>query len=168
MTSGLDSLQAAISRLQRMFTNRRVFGLAAAVAGIDLSQQAMQVLTVVAQAGPLTLGDVAHRARMDAGAVSRQIRPLLEAELVQRREGPGNSVIVEATPAGAAMVADFQAVRDGQLERALADWTDAERQQFAELMERFVNDVSATPYRALDVADAAVGGRGAHPSSKEM
>jgi len=147
---GLDDLHAAIGRMQRLFTNRRVFGLAASVAGVDVSQQAMQVLTVIAQEGPLTLGDVAHRARMDAGAVSRQIRPLIEADLIERRHGPGTSVIVQATATGAAAVADFRAVRDGQLARALAGWTADDRQRFAELMTRFVADVSATPYQALD------------------
>lgn len=148
-----DPLQAAIIRMQRLFTHRRVFGLAASVAGIDISQQAMQVLTVVAQEGPLTLGDVAHRARMDAGAVSRQIRPLIDADFIERRPGPGTSVIVQATAVGAATVDDFQAVRDGQLSRALADWTDEDRERFAELLTRFVDDVSATPYQALDHTD---------------
>lgn len=146
----IDELQAAIGRMQRLFTNRRVFGLAASVAGIDVSQQSMQVLMVIAQEGPMTLGDVAHRARMDAGAVSRQVRPLIDADLIERRHGPGTSVIVQATSTGAAAVADFRAVRDGQLSRALADWSEEDRQRFAELMTRFAADVSATPYQALD------------------
>ena len=145
-----DPLAAAIVRMQRLFTHRRVFGLAAAVAGVDISQQAMQVLTVIAQDGPLTLGDVAHGARMDAGAVSRQVRPLLDADYIERRPGPGTSVIVEATPTGRAVIDDFQAVRDGHLARALADWSADDRAAFAELMTRFVNDVTATPYQALD------------------
>ena len=151
----LAELAGALGRFQRLASNRRTFALAADAAGVTLTQQEMEVLRVLVHQGPSTLGELARRARMDAGAVSRQIRTLEAAGLVSRRAGGANSVVVGATTEGASVCADFEAVRAEHLGRALRAWTPAERAAFAELLGRFVDDTSRTPYEVSDRAVSA-------------
>ena len=70
----------------------------AGAAGVTLPQQAMHVLRALGDRDPLPMGDLARAARMDAGAVSRQVRLLEEAGLAERRPSPqhGSVVLVSA------------------------------------------------------------------------
>ena len=146
---GLEQVLGGIGRLTRLMSNRRTYVLAATVADIELSQQEMQVLRVAVE-GAAALGEVARRARMDAGAVSRQIPALERAGLVTRRSGPGNTVVLAATGRGREVVDDLQSVRMAQLQRALRQWSNAELAQFAAQLHRCVDDTTSTPYLASD------------------
>ena len=89
---------------------------------------------------------------MDTGAVSRQIR-LLESEgLVQRGPSPQHRsiVLVGATDQGKDVARRFERVRHAQLTRALAGWTDEEREQLGVLLVRLVDDLQSTPYLRSD------------------
>lgn len=148
----LQSVRLGLTRLQRLLSSRRVHAGMAGAARVALPQQAMNVLRALGDRDPLPVGDLARAARMDTGAVSRQIRVLEEEGLVERRSSPqhGSIVLVVATPVGAAMARRFERVRGAQLSRALSDWTPEERAQLGELMLRLVDDLQATPYLQTD------------------
>ncbi len=146
----LAALSSALGRLQRLMANRRTYALAAAIAGVTESQQEMHVLRATVSGGAAPLGAIARRARMDAGAVSRQIAALERTGLITRSAGPGNSVILDATDAGRNLSDNFEAVRTAHLHRALRAWSAADRRRFAELIDRFVDDTSSTPYSPSD------------------
>jgi len=57
---------------------------------------------------------------------------------------------VVATDEGRTMARRFERVRNSQLSRALADWTDEEREQLGRLLLRLVDDLQATPYQSTD------------------
>jgi DNA-binding MarR family transcriptional regulator len=124
----------------------------AGAAGVELSEQAMNVLRALGDREPISVGDLARAARMDTGAVSRQVR-ILEAEgLVDRRPIPQHRsiVLVEATAAGRKIAQRFERVRNAQLSRALAEWSDEEREQLGRLLVRLVDDLQTTPYLRSD------------------
>lgn len=150
----LAAVRLGITRLQRLLSSRRVHSGMASAAGVTLSQQALQVLRALAEQPPQAVSDVARAARMDNGAVSRQLKVLEDEGLVRRQASPahGSIVLVEATPAGRRVNQRYEHVRGGQLSRALESWTTEERQDLGRLLLRLVDDLQTTPY--VDPDDA--------------
>ena len=148
----LQAVRLRLTHLPRLLSSRRVHAGMAGAARVVLPQQAMSVLRALGDREPLPVGDLARAARMDTGAVSRQIRVLEDEGLVERRSSPqhGSIVLVVATPDGRAMAQRFERVRSAQLSRALIDWTPEERLQLGKLMLRLVDDLQATPYLQTD------------------
>jgi DNA-binding MarR family transcriptional regulator len=143
----LGAVRLGLTRLGRLLSSRRVHAGMARAAGVALPEQAMNVLRALGDRDPLPVGDLARAARMDAGAVSRQIRVLEE-----RRDSPqhGSIVLVVATTEGRETARRFERVRNAQLSRALADWTDDEREELGRLLLRLVDDLQVTPYQSTD------------------
>jgi DNA-binding MarR family transcriptional regulator len=148
----LGDVRLGLTRLGRLLSSRRVHSGMAGAAGVTLPQQAMHVLRALGDRDPLPMGDLARAARMDAGAVSRQVRLLEEAGLAERTPSPQHRsvVLVVATPAGRAMADRFERVRSSQLSRALADWSDDDRTELGRLLLRLVDDLQSTPYLSTD------------------
>ena len=146
----LGEVRLGLTRLGRLLSSRRVHAGMANAARVTLPEQAMNVLRYLGDRDPLPVGRRA--ARMDAGAVSRQVKVLVDAGLVERRESPqhGSIVLVVATPEGRETARRFEQVRNAQLSRALSDWTDDEREQLGRLLLRLVDDLQSTPYQATD------------------
>lgn len=144
----LAPVRVGMTRLQRLFASRRIHSNMAAAAGVRLSEQALQVLRTLADGRSLPVGDLARAARMDTGAVSRQLRTLEDQGLVQRESSPahGSIVLVEATGEGRRMARRYEKVRSGQLARALEGWTPEERAELGRLLVRLVDDLQSTPY----------------------
>ena len=146
---GIAEISLGIRRLQRLLSSRRVYSNLAAVAGVSLSQQALQVLGALTAGRPQSVADVARAAHMDVAAVSRQLGALEEERLVRRATSASNAsvVFVEATPRGRRMVSQLEAVRTRHLREALASWTPAEQATLGHLLLRLVDDLPLTPYR---------------------
>jgi DNA-binding MarR family transcriptional regulator len=151
----LGDVRRGLTRLGRMLSSRRVHAGMASAAGVTLPEQAMNVLRALGDRDPLPVGDLARAARMDAGAVSRQLRALEDAGLAERRPSPQHRsiVLVVATSEGRETARRFEQVRNAQLSRALADWTTAERAELGRLLLRLVDDLQSTPYQATDGVD---------------
>ncbi|MEY4130884.1 MAG: hypothetical protein RLZZ31_1008 [Actinomycetota bacterium] len=148
----LKDIRLGLTRLQRLLSSRRVHAGMAGAANVALPEQAMNVLRALGDRPPLPVGDLARAARMDAGAVSRQVR-VLEAEgLVDRETSPqhGSIVLVSATKRGKEIARRFERVRSAQLSRALEDWTPEERRELGALLLRLVDDLLSTPYLRTD------------------
>lgn len=142
----LAGLAAALRSLQRLGASRRVHAALSRAAGTDLSQQAVQVLAALD--GPVPVARLAEAARMDVGAVSRQLRTLEAAGYLRREpsEEHGSVVLVTATDRGRAVADRIAAIRTGHLQRALTGWSPDERRRLAVLLQRLVDDLQATPY----------------------
>ena len=146
---GIAEISLGIRRLQRLLASRRVYSNLAAVAGVALSQQALQVLSALAADQPQSVADVARAAHMDVAAVSRQLGALEDERLVRRSTSATNAsvVFVEATARGRRMVSQLEAVRTRHLREALGEWTPADREALGRLLLRLVDDLPQTPYR---------------------
>lgn len=147
----LDDLGNALRRLQRLLSSRKVAAALADAADVALSTQEIAVLTALG-ADTVTVADLARRAAMDVGAVSRQLSGLDAAGLVRKAVNPDNRAVVfiTATEEGRAQAERVVAVRDAHLARALAGWSSDDRRAIGELLHRLVGDVAATPYSGDD------------------
>ena len=148
----MGPVRLGLTRLGRLLSSRRVHAGMARAAGVAFPQQAMTVLVALGDRPALPMGDLARAARMDTGAVSRQMRVLEEEGLAERRPSPQHRsiVLVESTDEGRAIAARFERVRASQLSRALADWSDDERAELGRLLLRLVDDLQATPHLTTD------------------
>lgn len=146
--TGRDAIGAGIHRLQRLMSSRRVAARQAEAAGVDLPQQAVNVLRALGDGEARAVADVARVAHMDIAAVSRQLTILEERRLVRRRSGGNGGALVTATAVGRRSAASVEAVQSRHLRDVLADWTPEERETFGRLFLRFVDGLAQTPYRA--------------------
>lgn len=144
--SGLASVAQGIRALQRLRGSRQVHAALTAAAGVDFSQQAVQVITAVRNGS--SVAEVATEARMDMGAVSRQLKSLEDEGLLERCPSPDNGavVLVSLTAKGRAAAARVTSVRDTHLAQALQQWTPDEVDALGELLHRLVEDLQSTPY----------------------
>ncbi len=81
---GLDQVRSALGRLQGLLASRRAYQALNEAASVDLPQQAAAVLEAVVDTDGASPARIAQLARMDPGAVSRQLRTLETAGLVER------------------------------------------------------------------------------------
>jgi DNA-binding MarR family transcriptional regulator len=135
--------------MQRMMSSRRSSSALSTAAGLDLPQQVVQVLQVLQDGEARSMADLARQARMDAAAVSRQVR-VLEAEgLAVRKASPthGRIVLVEPTAAGLAASRRLADLNQRHLEDALVAWDPDERDALGRLLVRLVDDLQRTPHR---------------------
>jgi DNA-binding MarR family transcriptional regulator len=151
----LAPVRVGMTRLQRLFASRRIHSNMAAAAGVRLSEQGLQVLRTLGDGRSRPVGDLARAARMDTGAVSRQLKVLEDAALVRRESSPAHRsiVLVEATPEGQRLARRYERVRSAQLARALEGWTPEERLELGRLLVRLVDDLQSTPYLDPDELD---------------
>jgi DNA-binding MarR family transcriptional regulator len=143
-----DAISAGVHRLQRLMSSRRVASRLAETAGVDLGQQAINVLRALGDGETRAVAAVARLAHMDLGAVSRQLAALEGQRLVRRRAGTNGAGPVVATAAGRRAAASVEAVMSRHLHDVLSDWTPEEREEFGRLLLRFVDGLARTPYRS--------------------
>ncbi len=148
MTDPTSDIAEALRELQRLRASRKVHTALVDATGVDLSQQAVQVL--MALDDTLPVAQLAQAARMDVGAVSRQLRTLEADGYVVKRPGPDTAsvVLVSRTAKGRSVAGRIAEVRNAHLVRALADWNRRDRETLAALLQRLVGDLQATPFGA--------------------
>jgi DNA-binding MarR family transcriptional regulator len=108
------------------------------VAGRPLERAAYGLLSRIASGGPERLSALAADICVDLSTVSRQVAALEAAGLVRRTPDPTDrrASLIEATETGAEVFAQNRGKWLGALRELLADWTSAERQEFARLFAR--------------------------------
>lgn len=145
----LDEVRLGLDRLQRLLASRRASSALAESAGVELPQQEVQVLQQLHDGQARSMADLARLARMDAAAVSRQVRALESRGLVARRPSPshGRIVLIEPTGEGLDLARRVHERRTGHLVDALAAWTPEERRTLGALLLRLVDDLQRTPHR---------------------
>ena len=146
----LDRLQRALEQLLRLSASRRVHAKQAAAAGVVVSQPGYLLLRRIQEEGPLSLGDLARLTEMDPAAAGRQVRQLEDEGLVARSSsrGDGRVSLVSVTLKGVMVRQRIAEVLEGHMCDVLEKWSPRDRHQFAILLDRFVEDLRATPYRS--------------------
>jgi DNA-binding MarR family transcriptional regulator len=149
----VESVRIGLYRLQRLFAGRRPFSALTAAAGLDMSQQEIQVLQVLRDGDARSMAALARAARLDAGAVSRQVQALEERGLVRRRPSPdhGRIVLVEPTVEGVDTGCRVDDLRRRHQLEALDQWSSEERETLGRLLLRLVDDLQETPYRPASI-----------------
>jgi DNA-binding MarR family transcriptional regulator len=108
-------------------------------AGARGGHAALRLLMVLARHGPSSVSDLAAAIGVDQPRASRLVQAAVDAGHVRRDVDPRDArrSILVITDAGRAALSALLDHRRTAVERALADFTPAEREQFARLFARF-------------------------------
>jgi DNA-binding MarR family transcriptional regulator len=114
-TTDLSSrLRLAVARLQRILRHQ-------AMGGLNLTQ--LSCLATVRREGPLSLGELATREKLSAPLITKVVKKLEAASLVDRKPGHTDRrvSIVSATAKGVALLDEVRDRRTAYLNRRLAN-----------------------------------------------
>jgi len=130
-------LRDAIMRLNRRMRQARPLG--------DLTLTQISALTSLGLAGALTPRELAEHERVQPPTMTKIIAKLEDRGLVQRTPHPtdGRQVVLHATEAGRAAVAEQRRAGDAWLAKALAELSPEDRETLrraADLLERIARD----------------------------
>src|SRR3954469_11046269 len=137
----LDVMDREVVHFVRLAETVRL-GAAEAV-GSTLDRSAYLLLLTVADERGMTATRLAEALHLDISTITRQVAPLLSAGLLDRVSGPGMGAMLRVTPAGAREVRRVRKARQALMAELTADWTDAERAEFAGLLQRFNGAIRA-------------------------
>jgi len=148
VTEAEDELQAIVRQFGLFFRRAYRFyqGLHLHDEGPHLERAAYQALSRIASDGPVRLSALAQDLCVDLSTVSRQVATLESAGLVRRTPDLSDrrASLIEATQTGAEVFARHRDKWLAALRDLLADWTPAERQEFARLFARLNDAIAGT------------------------
>lgn len=136
--TGLASvLRVSVARLSRRLRNERE-------ADDGLGLGALSALGVLFREGPMTVGQLAEKERVQPPSMTRTVNHLVERAYAvrSRHETDGRQVVVEISDAGRERILTDRRRRDAWLAQRLAELTPEERavlRQAAPLLERIAN-----------------------------
>lgn len=110
-----------------------------------LDPGAFPALHQLAVGGPTRQGPLADALGLDASTVSRQIRSLADAGLVEATRDPrdGRATVLAITTAGRTYLVDHLRARRASLQQATADFTPDERAELVRLLNKLAAALSA-------------------------
>jgi DNA-binding MarR family transcriptional regulator len=128
------AVEAAMVRIRRRQTRGALSDGAIPVA-------VFRVLDAVADGSADTVGALAPALGVDQPRASRLVAQAVSAGLLERvaDQRDGRRSVLRLTAAGNRAVAEARKGRRTTMAAAMADWTPAERADFARLLERFVD-----------------------------
>ena len=126
-----DAVLATLLALGRSMRSRQ--------AGDQVEAALVPVLKVADRCGAIRLTALASQLDLDASTVSRHVKHLEDLGFVERASDPddGRATQLTVTPAGHDALGGFLTTRKALVTRALADWTDVERETLRRLLDRF-------------------------------
>jgi len=112
-------------------------------AGVPITGAHLSALALVGRHGPIAVGALAERLRIDPSTASRHLRALERRALVARKPDAGDGRIsrLVLTEAGRDVLLRTRDVALNDFEVALGDWTPADRVRLAALLERLHADL---------------------------
>lgn len=116
----------------------------------DAVERATYILLVqLVQEGPRRASALAEAVHSDPSTISRQIGQLVKLGYVERTADPvdGRATLLAATDEGIRVFNENKRARNTSIAGMLAHWPEAERQEFGELLGRFVTDFEAYKMR---------------------
>jgi DNA-binding MarR family transcriptional regulator len=128
--------------VELMRTFIRVRSKMIASAEHDVEWSAHVLLRVLDSDGPMRASTLAERLEADPSTVSRQVATLVKEGLLERRADPedGRAALLVPTEKADAVIRAHKDLRRQHFGRMLAEWSDADLQRFAALLERFTHD----------------------------
>ncbi|MGH3779641.1 MAG: MarR family winged helix-turn-helix transcriptional regulator [Pseudonocardiaceae bacterium] len=120
----------------------RLVERAAVARGEDLDRPSFMLLHTLVCLGPSRVTMLAAAVHSDPSTVSRQAAHLVDLRLLERRADPadGRASLLAITDAGTALLARARQRRDDRIAAITRSWQPAEREQFADLIDRFTAD----------------------------
>ena len=117
----------------------RLIERAAVARGEDLDRASFMLLHTLVCLGASRVTMLAAAVHSDPSTVSRQAAHLVDLGLLERRADPGDgrASLLAITNAGTALLERARQRRDDRIEAITGSWQPAEREQFADLIDRF-------------------------------
>ncbi|WP_139984352.1 MarR family winged helix-turn-helix transcriptional regulator [Nocardioides litoris] len=118
---------------------RRVIGERARAVHPDLQPPSYLILAMVAEEGPLRASVLSETFDIDKGAISRQVKHLLDLGLLVADKDPSDAraSLLSATDEARSRLADVVEHRRKYLDERLADWSDADLTTFVAELSRY-------------------------------
>lgn len=141
----LEQIERSVGTIAQVGSSVRATRRRAAQAGVDVSAPGMGILGILERGTPQRVSSLARSAGMVAPLVSRELRALEAAGLVERTADgdDGRVVLVSITAAGRAAYQKLRAASVAAAAEALAGWSAAELVGLARLLARVADDFSA-------------------------
>lgn len=114
-------------------------------AGVSLSGEGLNGLALVRRQGSITVSDLAQRLEIDPSTASRQIHRLERLGLVTRSTDAADRRIARLTTTakGRKLLDRVRDVSLNDFDVVLRSWSQADRTRFAELLDRFREELLA-------------------------
>jgi DNA-binding MarR family transcriptional regulator len=106
---------------------------------VQLERSAYGIMAKLADEGPQRLGALATAFGLDPSTITRQVQALEEIGLAARETDPSDrrASILDLTPHGREVLERTREHRRSVLRQALADWPDADLDDFGRLLKEF-------------------------------
>jgi DNA-binding MarR family transcriptional regulator len=142
----LHAVERNMVKLRRGMSRQRLGRAAIRDHNLPVDVQVLHVVDVVDE-GPdepgqeMSVGLVATRLGVDASRGSRIVAEAVKSGYVRRvaSQEDGRRIHLELTPAGRSVVEATRRTRQEHFAKAMRDWSDTERAEFARLLARFVD-----------------------------
>jgi DNA-binding MarR family transcriptional regulator len=137
----LNKIRAGLGVLFRTDTRRGLTQLWNDIAGLDNDMQVYIILSALEHQGAMRMSDLADATGLAKTYMSRLVRRLLEADLVQYGEPSADrrELILQISRNGRQVLDAWRMAARQTLVKFLADWSDEDRRAFAELLARFTD-----------------------------
>jgi DNA-binding MarR family transcriptional regulator len=134
----LRAVDAALTRIGRVANSRRASARRGRRSGVALAPTAVATLAAIYRHGPARLTTIAEHVDLEPSRISREVRPLVDAGLVEQRPDPDDRRATKliATAAGRRAFERYRAAADEILADSIADWSDGDLHQLAGLLTR--------------------------------
>ncbi|MEO9323163.1 MarR family transcriptional regulator [Nocardioides sp. C4-1] len=136
-TDSLRDLEHEVGVLIRRV--RKVIGERARTVHPDLQPASYLILSAVAQDGPLRGSELSELFTIDKGAISRQVKHLVQLGLLDAVKDPDDAraTLLSATDDAKTRLEDIVQHRRKYLDERLADWSPEELSGLVEILSRY-------------------------------
>lgn len=137
------AVQSALAQVIRHARMPKVQRRVMAESGAYLDRSAYAALFAVDALGGASLSDLAAEMLLDISTVSRQVRRLEDAGLLERETHPDDRrvSVVRNTPEGQDVAMRIGRAWQGAFSDALYDWSDEELEQLSATLERLAHSL---------------------------
>ncbi len=111
---------------------------------IPFDKSAYWAMVCIGEAGPMRLSDLSAQLGLDLSTVSRQVRDLANAGLVERTPDPidGRAMLLNLTTEGTKLQTSIAKVRRSRMDEVLEGWSKEEMGDLLKVLSRFTEGVA--------------------------
>jgi DNA-binding MarR family transcriptional regulator len=154
-----DRIGTALVRMMRLLERKQAQYQAEHPDAVE--RATYHLLVHLVKDGPRRAVALAEAVRSDPSTISRQVAQLVKLGFVERTADPedGRATLLAATDEGRRVFEENRRLRNQGMATLMGDWTDDDRQVFAELLTRFADDYEAHHFEGGRVARPVPAGR---------
>jgi MarR family transcriptional regulator for hemolysin len=140
----VETAPLALLRATEAFTRTLREASAALARDVDCSRATLTIVRILDFHGPMQVGDLAHRMRVDISVASRQVGELVDAGLVERVVDADDRRVrrLGLTADGDARARDLEAELARRAAELFVGWSDDELRQATDVIGRLTASVA--------------------------